>query len=393
MDNEKRAKLRAQQADNSGTVSDLRSKLQQSEANLKVEVKERETLRRELASAQSLQEKQKDRMDSIKSKLKETEEALKGTQEDLRDTKRELAGSRKHIAAADAATVAAPEPQKRVPGAKRARVVIEPPQPVIETSMDEEDIQSPRKEDLSEARQPRRGTGRHALLGEKSTFSITPFLNKSHDITDYPELDSDKSALEAELKSSPEQPQKGKAQSSRATSPVKAKRSTTNHRQKIRSRAKQTVDDEFKLSKPIIGEVGAISTAGPKKRGVLGSIAGVLPPGLVDGDSDSDSGGTGQRQNLVRETSTVERDECSKTQGADAEGRTKRRKLLGGKGATMFDEEEIDAAENPGNPFKLAPGKRARAQLGGVTNAFAGSGKTFSPLKRQRRGVNASFLG
>ena len=69
----------------------------------------------------------------------------------------------------------------------------------------------------------------------------------------------------------------------------------------------------------------------------------------------------------------------------------KKRKLLGAANQTLFDADEGEATSKPAKPVAVAPGKRVRAQLGGgVRNAFANS--SFSPLKRDRRGVNASFL-
>ncbi|CAK7219631.1 hypothetical protein SCUCBS95973_003881 [Sporothrix curviconia] len=108
---------------------------------------------------------------------------------------------------------------------------------------------------------------------------------------------------------------------------------------------------------------------------------------------------------------------------AEAEPKKKKRKILGAGSKTVFDEDDEDdedgmdredgALARPAKPMASAAApaggaaaKRAvktlgagrttaagagkRTMLGGMRNAFGGGG--FSPLKRDRRGVNASFL-
>ncbi|CAK7205500.1 hypothetical protein SEUCBS139899_008276 [Sporothrix eucalyptigena] len=105
---------------------------------------------------------------------------------------------------------------------------------------------------------------------------------------------------------------------------------------------------------------------------------------------------------------------------AEAEPKKKKRKILGAGSKTVFDEDDDDgidredgalarpmkpvasAAAPAGGPAvkravktlgagrTTAAGAGKRTMLGGVRNAFGGGG--FSPLKRDRRGVNASFL-
>lgn len=398
LENEKRSKLRAQQSDEKGTIADLRSKLQQSENKLNTEKKEKETLKRELSESRGEVDQHKERCNSLKSKLKDAQAALKDAQSDLQKSQREL--SRAKEAAADVVeqpqpkprkviqtqTVAEPsEPKPRPAKARQARVVIEAPEPADETSFDDVDIQTPGNENISDIRQQRRRGTEQALLGEKSNFSITPFLNKSRDASEFPDLDSDNSSPDTDLEASPEQPRVRKRQASRAPSPARTSRPSTSRRKPSVSLMRDVADAETISGKPTRAESNALAIAGTRKRARPGKAANWIQ--AEDSDSDIASQMPEVKSNLINGNADV-----SKDQDAETDGRKKKRKLLGGRGKTMFDDDEADANENPSNPLKLAPVKRGRAKLGGVANAFA-AGNTFSPLKRERRGVNASFLG
>ncbi len=78
------------------------------------------------------------------------------------------------------------------------------------------------------------------------------------------------------------------------------------------------------------------------------------------------------------------------------EPKKKKRKLGGGGPKTLFDgEDDAEAVPvpvpgpKPGKTAGLARGAAKRA-MGPVRTAFAAA--SFSPLKRDRRGVNATFL-
>jgi hypothetical protein len=90
---------------------------------------------------------------------------------------------------------------------------------------------------------------------------------------------------------------------------------------------------------------------------------------------------------LPQDTSTSSAN-TSKTE----EVKKKKRKVLGST-KTLFDDDEEAVAPTIVEAASKAPmnGARKRAPIaGGVKNAFAAA--SFSPLKRDRRGVGASFL-
>ena len=69
------------------------------------------------------------------------------------------------------------------------------------------------------------------------------------------------------------------------------------------------------------------------------------------------------------------------------EGEKKRKRKLLGAGTTLFDEDEGEVLSRPVNLAGPAA-RRPKIALGGTTNGFG----AFSPLKRHKRGVNASYL-
>lgn len=381
LENERRSKLRAQQADENHVISDLRSKLQQCETKLQTQKKAKESLKRELTESRNESEEQKERFNNLKSKLKETQGALKAAQVDLQQSQREPSNPGE-----TPANIVAGHQQKP-PKPKQARVLMEPPVSAVETSMDDVDIQTPGDENVSEVRRQRRRGAEHALPGEKSNFSITPFLNKSRDATDHPDFGSDKSASGVDLKSSPEQPRGRRRITSRATSPVTARRPAASRQKPSTSLKKGAAEAETILSRTLLDESDTSAKSGMKKRSRLGKVTGATRANNSKEDSDSDA--ASQKPELKVNASAME---GGAPKDRDAEGRKKKRKLLSGRGKSIFDD-EMDVNDNPSNPLRFVPTKRGRSQLGSVANAFAGPGSTFSPLKKERRGVNASFIG
>lgn len=416
LENERRSKLRAQQADEKSVTSDLHAKLKQYENRFQTEEKEKEVLKRELTKSRGETKEQKERFKVLKSKLKETQDALKAAQVSLQKSQRELSRREENSASivsehqetapkakqAQAANVQKsqrefPEPRQTSPNtfkeqienspeSKHVRILVEAC--VAETSMDDVNIQAPGDENVSKNRRLRRRETEHALLGEKSTFSITPFLNKSKDVTDYPDLESDKSISGVDLQVSPERPRPTNKKTSRAAPPMKTRRPTASREKGSASFAKDTVENEFISSNIGFNEFDAPVDSGARRRARLGNVANARR--FNDSKEGSDSDTTARKPESKPKVSTSESDA---PEDHGVEGRRRKRKLLGGRGKTMFDEDEMDIHDKPNYPLRPVPAKRARSRGGGVSNAFAGPGSTFSPLKKERRGVNASFIG
>ncbi|KAM3507668.1 hypothetical protein MY11210_007065 [Beauveria gryllotalpidicola] len=384
-DNEKRSKLGAQQMDDKGVISDLRSKLQKCENELNTEKEERESLKQELTDSRRETEYQQEQLTKMRSKLKELQSTLKDAQADLQQSQCELSKAR------ETSTNLTKEPHTKAPKVRPPRVIMEPPISMIETCLDDMDIQTPGNENISDNRQYRRRATEHAQLGEKSKFSITPFLNKTRDATDYPDLDSDKSASDVDSEASPEQPHARRRGPSRTMSTVKARRPIASHRKPATSSRQNTAETRAILNKPLLNDPDSPAKYGTKKRAQLQKATNV-----VQANSDKEDSGpntASQKPEPKPIASTIREGDEPKAPGPEADGRKKKRKLLGGGGKTIFDDDEVGSNDRPGNLLRVASANRGRAQLGSIANAFAGLGSTFSPLKRERRGVNASFIG
>ncbi|PMB63321.1 hypothetical protein BM221_010860 [Beauveria bassiana] len=185
LENEMRSKLRAQQMDDKGVISDLRSKLQKCETKLNTEKEENENLKQELTDSRREIEYQQEHLTIMRLKHKELQSTLKDAQADLQQSQCELSRARENIyrsyqrASHKSTKGQAPTSHNGAPIS------------TVETCLDDMDIQTPGNESISDLRQHRRRASEHAQLGEKSKFSITPFLNKTKDATEYPGLDSD----------------------------------------------------------------------------------------------------------------------------------------------------------------------------------------------------------
>lgn len=382
LENEKRATTRVQKAEENGTIADLRAKIQQFEAKLTAEKKEKDSAKRELSESLSQQEQLKERLNTVKSKLKGSQNELKDAQADLQQSRREASTSQPK------APTKHGEPKKVSPKRKQSRLVAEPSISSAEVSFEDVDIQTPGNGHRAESQQPRRRGAEHAPLGEKSNFSITPFLNKSRDATEnYHELDSDMSESSA-AESSPQKPRDRRNNRSKQSQTKTTERPAATRRQATNPPTRRKAEMAAEPSKPILQDSNTMPKPSARKRVRLGAHADL--GNVNDEKENSESDGKSGKPELVLNEPAKEGDAPTKAPDVEVDGRKRRRKLLGGNGPTMFDEDEADTASNP---LRLAPVKRGRAQLGGVTNAFAGAGATFSPLKRQKRGGNASFLG
>jgi predicted nucleic acid-binding Zn-ribbon protein len=300
--------------------------------------------RREVQEWEARSSALEDKLDNMRSKLRSLQEQLKATQAELSKTKE---------VSKDA--VAAQSKTQR--GLKRKADVVET------------DImlgtpgQGPARG--KRARGKRNGL-ENVGLGEKSMFSITPYLNKTADV---------ESVLQQ-----PEQAADRKAD------PV-------NHGTTI---GKEPSIPEG-MSSPLVNAtpsrpVQNAKTATTKSKSALSlplSKTQTLAP--IDEEAGSDTNNPAVTStNVVREDTVG-----AAATSADPTGPKKKKRKLLGSNKTIFDEDEAEQIKRPVktalNPLanKKFLGKKSGAQLNGLGCA----GLTFSPLKRDRRGgVQASFL-
>lgn len=403
-------------------LEQLRLELAETKKELADEKKDKERIRREgekaLAEAEGLRLALEERIDNLKAKLREAREQLKECRADL-----ERAQEAARTAATRTATTTK-VPTKKAAAAKlapagkkrRANDISGPEISVLQTPGKDDD-------------RPRRTFKKPfapAAVGEKSTFSITPFLNKTINLSDASLLpitedeseEQDNKTATTEPTGPTESPtrlagRKKKPSSSNTkakaalteSSPSKHNMPTSKSREapsaestldKVTEEVEEAADQENQAPAPIVKQ---------RKRMVLkNKTVTPVPADARAIDADAGTSTTVAAPSKVTSLST------STAAPAVAEPKKKKRKLLGGASTNVLFDGAADAEDAavpvPAAAPVAAPAKRipmGKVALGGhaglaakkagglgVKNAFAAA--SFSPLKRDRRGVGASFL-
>ncbi|KAF9775463.1 hypothetical protein IL306_006442 [Fusarium sp. DS 682] len=382
LENEKRSKKRMQSKSNDN--DQMKEQLDEAKRELEKLKKEHNRELREVRGE----------CDMLEGRLEDTRGKLKKTQGDLKDTRAELASCRAELEEARKALANNKPSKKGVTmkeqpiGKKRAQ----------DLSMEDISIGTPGPDEATQRRPFKKRGVERALVGEKSTFSITPFLNRTKNLSDNmsdelsevhsptgksagapepvvfegvaPEAGDSMSMEPIEEAAEPddqneddavaeeeEQPKPQKARgrprkvlndapTTKKNMPVQAKR-------KAKTSSKvQTITEEDE-----VGEPEAEPIEKPKKK-----------PGLL-------------KPNPATASLRVGND--------DVDARKKKRKMLGGGNKTLFDDEDAEPVPRPAK-IQMGAGRKLKAPLGIARGAFGGA--TFSPLKKDRRGVGASFL-
>lgn len=363
---------------------ELQEQLEASQKDLAREKREatkaQKEVEKELKAAESRHTILESKLDQVKTKLRETKEQLKECQTELSQARAAATKTAGKGAGTDGPTK---NPRKRSALEMSTDVNIGTPDGVA-----------------VRGKRPavKRGGKDQTLVGEKSMFSITPFLNKTvnmaldtpdkktiHDITEEEEtsehqvpLETGKEArpetLAAPDHSSPLPAVKTKAKISDKPAAVDKKvlkESKTNSQNKKAMPQKRPIStlekvteedaDENEEPCPVAPEAAAPKISTARKAGP------VKPVNLQTKPSDATEAGPTK----------------------------KKRKLLGGK--TLFDEDDREATKRPtkvnlGAPRLLGKGGLA-GPAGGLKSGLGAAGfGAFSPLKKDRRGVGASFL-
>ncbi|KAK1713133.1 uncharacterized protein CLUP02_17438 [Colletotrichum lupini] len=366
---------------------ELAQKIQEMEKVLSVERRERERLRKEhemaLSEAQTQNEMLEQRLDTVKSKLRNAQDELKAVRAEL--------GARPAVI--PSAQLSARAGGAKAQAGKKRRVE--------EVTMNDMSLGTP--EDITRGRRPAKKKGlEQTMLGEKSLFSITPFLAKSKtlnvedavaeedeeaDVSYIPlshqshsqEVEID-TRTEVEIADAPEQLEEVEEQEESADKPAptkttKAKPKSKNdgEAKKPRGRPKKALT-ETSPNMPVQG----VSAAADKPH-----IPSSAPLEQVLEEPHSD-----EPENLAPAKVPA----ASK---GEQEVKKKKRKL-GGETATLFDDDDGEAppaaTKRPGKVGMGAGRALGKTHLSMVRNAGAFGKKSFSPLKKDRRGVGASFL-
>ncbi|KAI0521971.1 hypothetical protein F5B22DRAFT_594886 [Xylaria bambusicola] len=424
--------------------ADLRKKLQEAQRQLKEQMEEKEKLEEEIQKAQRASNSQKVTAQSsadaelhaqieeferqitklegenkmrqqehetavaelealneqLEKKLEKARIKLRGTQEELKQSQNNL--------------LKAQQQQNRLsrldetkPAAKTQAFRKRKAQETSAGDFTNIEIQTPSAEDAPKARRAmKKIVFEPTVVGEKSNFSITPFLNRSKNTSMSEEASNiDEGVLEDSILgpqsgSEPTESSLSETNESSITKPVEtteAEPATTAPVEtekpqvvpKVRGRPKKVLVDAPSAKK------NALTTKkAPKKilktKSSLEKITETDDASPEEKSEDSGDAEPREKTTTVKFNLAPSHDEGNDSSQNGEIPKKKKRKVLGST-KTLFDEDEGEAPAAR-KPAKMQLGaKRAKAPLGVQKNAFAGT-TSFSPLKRDRRGVGASFL-
>lgn len=373
---------RSREKNRKDTETDVQERLEELQKDLAREKRDGEKARKE---AEKDLKSSETRISILESKLEQFRTKLRATKDQLHDCQVELSQAR-------AAAVKAGPPTARGDGAaKNPRK-----RGALEMSTDVE-IGTPNGVAMRGKRPvTKRGRMDQTMVGEKSMFSITPFLNRTISMAPQsPGEDAECEALgeaqvlvegEPTTRVAREQSQTGRVEDLSPTAVPKQRG------------GKKASGNAPAAETKILGEA---KTSNKNKKAPANKprVLSTLEKVTEEGDENDQPGiivGTTEEAGapIIVKAGQVQ----LKNVDAEETGlKKKKRKLLGG-GKTLFDEEEGEATRRTakvslGPPRLLGKGLLAgpKESLKGGLDTVSGFG-SFSPLKKDRRGVGASFL-
>ncbi|KAH9827547.1 hypothetical protein Tdes44962_MAKER02805 [Teratosphaeria destructans] len=388
LEHEKKAAARAvKRADGIAEADDQAEELRQELAKEKKERAKAEKIAQQTADEwQSQKTTLDDKLNQFRNKLRTTKERLK-------QAEAQLAANQ----AAEAAEVAVPAPAP-VPNKATAATKNTNKRTAAHLEADASTLGTPGDRPAA-----KRGRKAAAGVGDKSTFSITPFLNKTMSAAseDGEDEQNDASDIEASPVVAKKQTKQVLAEktASKANVPVAKKAPVQRKRQAAPALASVAEGDEDVHSQGqenANGKPAAAAAAGGMK----------IKTKLLDG-SEHDNPDLAKKKKIRK--SLVD----FASFNPEPEVQRKKKRKLGGLGKTLFDEEEDAAAPPAKSGFMAVRGLLGAKGLGGgfgkkigssfvgstrpgstlLVTAVDGSGFQFSPLKKQRRGLDDTLRG
>ncbi|SMR54657.1 unnamed protein product [Zymoseptoria tritici ST99CH_1E4] len=396
---QKAAARAAKRADGNANADDQAAELRE---ELAKEKKERVKAEKAVQKAADEYEAQRatldDKLGQFRTKLKATKEKLKETEQELAEAREQATANRAQPAKKTAKTTAAGKANPK----KRGAAAFDADATTLGTPGD--------------GPAAKRGRKAEAGVGNKSTFSITPFLNRTTSILpdESPAVDVDEEEVSENDKPAaspsvaPTKKTKQPLAPSDANLPIKPKPRA--RKAKAPATLLEIVKEETsEVDVHAQGQENANGPAAAKKVATKTSDGPEDAPSkdLVAKKKKRKSLADFQNFNLEPEVSKKKKKSATST----VTGNTKSRKL-GGLGKTLFDEEDEASAPTKGLPGRgifagrsLLGGKKAAGLLGGakggrggvgssvLMTAGDGSGFMFSPLKRKRGGLDDTLRG
>ncbi|PHH67391.1 hypothetical protein CDD81_161 [Ophiocordyceps australis] len=422
LENEKRSRQRLQAKADDAAMSDLRAQVEEAEKRLAADKKEREKARREhereLGEIQAANERLQERIETLKDKYKTTQSQAKETRAQLEKCQADLQKATKS-ALRNPGKEAAKKSVTIEPGLQRKRRA-------QEMSYEDITVQTPGAgEGLSTKAIGKRRGLEQAALGEKSTFSITPFLNRTRNLEDdsaqEPGNDTFQAAdaggdegqgqepseaLEAQTSDQEALEHEGAAQ--KEQDGIAAAKQPRGRPKKVLGDSSSTQANKCPGKKTSRAKQAAEASSArhqakqvpvdEQENAILASKSHEAPSTEEHEVDEAEQEVQQTNKAFLNKNALLQ----PKMAAPGGDVKRKKRKLLGAasKQSLCAVDEEAQARPPAGAGAAAAADvqvkkpvvgtKRGKLLGKGVRNAFAGT--AFSPLKRDRRGMNASFL-
>ena len=364
LETEKRAAQRALAKEGKLQAEDAKlvSRLESLQADLAKERRERQKVERE-AQKDSLESGNRittleSRLDAFRNKLKSTKEQFKAAQTSLQAMQASNHSKSGHVSAPVYSTTSlAGNPRKRAAAQIDADTIMGTPG------------------DLQAAKKSKRGS---TLIGEKSTFSITPFLNRTASVA--PE------SPPADIAGGDDEEHGRRFNCQSGNANQKAVSSEVFSNPIDMSDAMKNVVQATKSGILENTETGKINSRAPTRK--------TKATPALEQVAEENIENEGLTTSMSEPTATT--DSSNETSRGVLDMKKRKRKLLGGGlGKTLFDEDEGDALKADREPLGGVRGFRTLGKGGlgvpkfGLRKAIGPSVSTFgaiSPLKKDRKG-------
>lgn len=370
LENEKRSTKRLTEREGRGQAEDaqLEASLDAARAELAKEKRERQKADREhQKSSTELHNRVttlESRLENFRNKLRSTKEALQEAQSDLKKARNAKPAA---PSAATRSTPVVTKGRKRAASEMHADTMIGTPGDLPVT---------------------KRNRINQSLPGEKSTFSITPFLNRTANIAvEEDARDSDNGEDKENAAEESASPSRSNESNAMILKDSKTTNSKANFHSKPSGSANRKSNPKSEEDRTSATKVAPTKAAPARK-----AVAAAPKLAKVTEEDDSNSCSTGSTSKTIGKPSVTTMSEQTTLDATKIE--KKKRKLLGGGlGKTLFDEDE---GEGLGATRKAATASRGLVALGrgGIGAPRLGQKATtgfgaISPLKKERRAVVA----
>lgn len=330
--------------------AEMESQLQVLQAEVSRERREKQKTEREAQQASSTWEAQKtnleSRLESLKTKLRATKESLKESQQELQNARATAKPAFDERAVSTIVRPTVANPRKRAAAQMLSDSMIGTP---------------------GDGANQKRTKRSSALPGDKSTFSITPFLNRTASVAPESPEEATKSALDGD----------NTAEAADAAQDVSVPKGKTTKASAIEKRPGS--------KEPGLGIAKTSKTNAKAARGQNRPKVAAKLEKVAEEEQDENDEAT---ENYSKVGAPAAEDQSILRGG---EAKKKKRRFLGGLSSTLFDEDDRET-EKPG-PGVRAFGSLSKGTLAGAksrpllaASSVSGSGfGAFSPLKRNIR--------